>query len=205
MALRIVRNMPLHFVLLLRPKQSRRVSSISREKEQPPHNRIVLRQCRRRNRRRASRDMRRRPMRTWLRAGGALLIGPILQPGAGGAGQRVTAIFGRYAARAGRHRRAPGAAYTGVVVFKGDPAKAPTNVRKHGIDFDEAARVVGDALSTTFPDDAHSSYEPRFVTIGRSGRGRLVVGVHVEQGDASRIISVRRATRCERQFYEAGQ
>jgi uncharacterized DUF497 family protein len=65
--------------------------------------------------------------------------------------------------------------------------------------------VVGDALSTTFPDDAHSSYEPRFVTIGRSGRGRLVVGVHVEQGDASRIISVRRATRCERQFYEAGQ
>jgi uncharacterized DUF497 family protein len=101
--------------------------------------------------------------------------------------------------------RYPEATYTVVVVFKWDPTKALTNVRKHGIDFHEAATVLGDALSTTFPDAAHSSYEPRFVTIGRSGRGRLVVVVHVEQGDASRIISARRATRRERRFYEEGQ
>jgi len=100
---------------------------------------------------------------------------------------------------------APGAAYTGVVVFKWDPKKAAANVRKHGIDFHEAATVLGDSLSTTFPDDVHSSYESRFVTIGRSGRGRVLVVVHAEQGEYPRIISARRATRSEQKFYEEGQ
>jgi len=91
-----------------------------------------------------------------------------------------------------------------VVVFKWDPRKAAVNVTKHRIDFHEAATVLNDTLSTTFPDAGHASIEMRFVTIGMSNRGRILVVVHTEQGDAIRIISARRATRHERRFYEEG-
>ena len=90
-------------------------------------------------------------------------------------------------------------------VCQWDEAKREANIRKHGIDFHEAATVLGDTLSTTFPDDIHSSYESRFVTIGRSGRGRVLVVVHAEQDGYPRIISARRATHSERGFYEEGQ
>src|SRR5439155_4800594 len=44
-------------------------------------------------------------------------------------------------------------------------------------------------LPTTFPDEAHSTDEPRFVTIGESSRRRLLVVAHTERDDAIRIIS----------------
>jgi uncharacterized protein len=88
------------------------------------------------------------------------------------------------------------------VVFKWDPRKAAANLKKHRIDFHEAATVLNDLLSTTFPDRDQSSVEPRFVTVGMSARGRILVVVHAEEGDAVRIISARRATRHERRFYE---
>ena len=59
-------------------------------------------------------------------------------------------------------------------------------------------------LSTTFPDEAHSEGEIRFVTVGVSQRGRLLVVAHTERNDTIRIISARRATRREREFYEQG-
>ena len=52
----------------------------------------------------------------------------------------------------------PARAYTGVVVFKWDPRKAVANLKKHGIDFHEAATVLNDTLSTTFPDMNDSSF-----------------------------------------------
>jgi uncharacterized DUF497 family protein len=91
------------------------------------------------------------------------------------------------------------------VVFKWDPRKATANLTKHGVDFHEAATVLNDTLSTTYPDADHSSTtEPRFVTIGMSDRNRILVVIHAEQGEAMRIISARRATRRERKFYEEG-
>ena len=90
------------------------------------------------------------------------------------------------------------------MVFKWDPRKAAANLKKHGIDFHEAATVLNDTLSTTFPDPDHSSFEPRFVTVGMSSRGRILVVTHTEDGDPVRIISARRATRHERRFYEEG-
>jgi uncharacterized DUF497 family protein len=87
------------------------------------------------------------------------------------------------------------------VQFEWDRAKAAANVRKHRVDFQEASTVLHDPLSTTFPDPA-SEGEPRFVTIGTSARGRLLVVAHIERGDAIRLISARRATRRERGFYE---
>jgi hypothetical protein len=88
------------------------------------------------------------------------------------------------------------------VVFRWDPRKAAANLKKHGIDFHEAATVLDDTLSTTFPDTAHSAFESRFLTIGVSNRQRLLVVAHSEEGEKVRIISARRATRHERRFYE---
>jgi len=90
------------------------------------------------------------------------------------------------------------------VRFVWDPAKATTNLRKHRIGFHEAATVLRDPLSTTFPDYDHSIVEARFVTIGVSTRGRLLVVAHTDRGDTIRIITARRATRREREFYEQG-
>jgi hypothetical protein len=89
--------------------------------------------------------------------------------------------------------------------FKWDPEKAAANLKKHRIDFHEAATVFDDTLSTTFPDTGHSSLvEPRFLTIGMSSRGRILVVAHTEHHDTVRIINARRATRHEREFYEEG-
>ncbi len=97
------------------------------------------------------------------------------------------------------------AAYTDSVVFKWDPKKAAANFKKHGIDLNEAATVLDDTLSTTFPDTDHSSLvEPRFLTVGMSNRGRILVVAHTEQNDTVRIISARPATGHERRFYEEG-
>jgi uncharacterized DUF497 family protein len=90
------------------------------------------------------------------------------------------------------------------VVFRWDARKAATNLQKHGIDFHEASTVLNDTLSTTFPDEEHSSSESRFVTVGMSSRGRILVVVHAEHDSTIRIISARRATRHERRFYEEG-
>lgn len=79
--------------------------------------------------------------------------------------------------------------------------KAVANVTRRGISFAEASTVLEDPLSTTFPDEAHSEGEMRFLTIGTSHRGRLLVVAHTERNDTVRIISARRATRREREFY----
>jgi hypothetical protein len=72
----------------------------------------------------------------------------------------------------------------------------------HGVDFREAATVFDDSLSTTFPDVDHSVGERRFLIIGMSAPGRILVVSHTETGDTIRIISARTATRRERRFYE---
>jgi uncharacterized DUF497 family protein len=68
------------------------------------------------------------------------------------------------------------------VVFNWDPRKATTNRKKHGIDFHEATTVLNDTLSNTFPDPDHSTpADTRFVTVGTSDRGRVLVVVHTER------------------------
>jgi uncharacterized protein len=91
------------------------------------------------------------------------------------------------------------------VEFNWDPEKAAANIKRRRISFTEAASVLEDPLSTTFPDEVHSEEEVRFLTIGASRRGRVLVVAHTERDDSIRIISVRRATRREREFYERGE
>jgi uncharacterized DUF497 family protein len=88
--------------------------------------------------------------------------------------------------------------------FEWDSRKTQVNKRKHGITFEEASTVFGDALSLTIPDPAHSIGEDRFITIGTSVKNRLIVVVHTDRGDIIRIISARKVTGNERKQYEQG-
>jgi uncharacterized protein len=90
-----------------------------------------------------------------------------------------------------------------ALTFEWDTGKAALNVKKHGVSFEEAKTVFHDPLEKTRSDQRHSvQSEERWVTVGRSLDGRILVVVHSEQQDAIRIISARRATRTEREQYE---
>lgn len=87
--------------------------------------------------------------------------------------------------------------------FEWDDRKASANRRKHQVDFEEAATVLGDRLSITVPDSAHSRKgDQRWITVGMSRNRRLTVVIHSDQGDSVRIISARHATRKEQRNYE---
>jgi len=86
--------------------------------------------------------------------------------------------------------------------FEWDPNKDASNLEKHGISFAEASTAFFDPLSSTVLDPRHSDDEARFVLIGLTYAGRLVVVFHTDRGEAVRLISARPATRRERQAYE---
>lgn len=87
--------------------------------------------------------------------------------------------------------------------FEWDPRKAEHNRKNHGVDFAEAATVFDDPLSITYPDPDHSRYEERFIIIGMSNLGRLLIVAHMDRADATRIISARSVTNRERKLYES--
>ena len=86
--------------------------------------------------------------------------------------------------------------------FDWNDRKAARNLKKHRVSFTEAATIFGDPLSLTYNDPDHSFDERRFITIGISERGRLLIVSHTEQDDAIHIISARETTRAERSLYE---
>jgi uncharacterized DUF497 family protein len=89
--------------------------------------------------------------------------------------------------------------------FEWNPQKAESNLKKHGVSFQEAASVFGDALSITYYDPDHSTKEHRFITAGTSRTGRFLMVAHTDRGDNVRIISARKMTRQERRYYEEGK
>ena len=82
--------------------------------------------------------------------------------------------------------------------FEWDNAEANSNWDKHGVSFQEAATVFGDPLAGTFPDPDHSQGEERWLTVGVSAAGRLLVVAHTEHELTFRIVSARVATTHER-------
>ena len=88
--------------------------------------------------------------------------------------------------------------------FEWDDTKAESNERKHGVSFVEAVTVFADPLSLTGYDPGHSDDEDRYITIGTSVAGRLLVISHTDRGDKVRLISAREASRRERRDYEDG-
>ena len=88
--------------------------------------------------------------------------------------------------------------------FEWDPDKAEGNAVKHGVDFVEASTVFGDPLELTIDDPGHSSEESRFLSLGNSSSGRLLMVSYTEKEHSLRIISAREATPKERRQYESG-
>ena len=88
--------------------------------------------------------------------------------------------------------------------FEWDENKATSNLTKHGVSFEEVVTVFGDPLSDTAPDPDHSLEEHRFIIVGSTESGKIVVVAHTDDGETVRIISAREATYGERKFYEEG-
>ncbi len=86
--------------------------------------------------------------------------------------------------------------------FEWNNTKAESNLRKHGVTFDEAATTFADSLAAIFPDPDHSIDEVREILIGHSERNRLLVISFTERGDKLRIISARVASAGERRKHE---
>jgi uncharacterized DUF497 family protein len=84
--------------------------------------------------------------------------------------------------------------------FEWDPNKAARNLKKHGIDFADAALVLYDELAVTLRDEGVD--ERRFVTLGLDALGRLLVVVYTWRDERIRIISARPATAKERRRHE---
>ncbi|MBD2355874.1 BrnT family toxin [Tolypothrix sp. FACHB-123] len=86
--------------------------------------------------------------------------------------------------------------------FEWDEEKAKENLRKHGISFEEAKTVFNDPFAITINDPEHSIDEERFIDIGLSTRGKLLVVVYTERQLNIRIISCRQATKLEQKVYQ---
>jgi uncharacterized DUF497 family protein len=90
-----------------------------------------------------------------------------------------------------------------MIDFEWDPEKARANESKHGVTFVEAATAFGDPLSLTIFDPDHSGNEDRFLLLGESFSGTLVIVSHTERSGTIRIVSARKANRNERLQYES--
>ena len=94
-----------------------------------------------------------------------------------------------------------------MIEFEWDKAKATSNKKKHGINFEEAKSVFYDEFALQFYDSDDSDLnEDRFLMLGKSSESRVLIVCHCERnsGNTIRIISARKATTNERKFYEGG-
>ena len=87
-------------------------------------------------------------------------------------------------------------------LFEWDEKKARENLRKHKVSFEEAETVFDDPLSITISDPGHSKFERRFLDLGQSENGRIIVVSYTQRRKSTRLISARLATRAERHKYE---
>ncbi len=93
-----------------------------------------------------------------------------------------------------------------MIEFEWDKVKAASNLRKHGVSFEEAKSIFYDDFAIQFFDDANSDSEDRFLMLGMSNEARLLIVCHCEResGNSIRIISARKATKNESKVYKGG-
>ena len=87
--------------------------------------------------------------------------------------------------------------------FDWNEEKAKKNFDKHSVSFSEATSVFDDSLFPSYADLDHSIEERRFIMMGESANGRLLVVSYTEREDTTRLISARLVTRKERKAYES--
>jgi uncharacterized DUF497 family protein len=81
-----------------------------------------------------------------------------------------------------------------------DRVKAARNLLKHGVSFAHAEQALWDVNAVTIEDD-DADGEPRWVTVGMDALGRVLVIVHTQRGNRTRLISARKASQRETQDY----
>lgn len=91
--------------------------------------------------------------------------------------------------------------------FEWDPEKEAANRKKHKVSFTEACFIFSDSHMLTLFDDEHSDDEDRWVTMGQTPEGILLVVIHTyrrdDSGEYVRIVSARKATKNEsKQYFE---
>jgi uncharacterized protein len=89
-----------------------------------------------------------------------------------------------------------------MLIFEWDERKAASNLREHGVRFEEAQSVFYDPRSLTIHHPATPKPNLDFIDIGTSQDNRVLLVVYTERENRIRIISARRATRFERKEYE---
>lgn len=93
-----------------------------------------------------------------------------------------------------------------MIEFSWNKIKAKSNLKKHGVSFEEAQSVFYDELAVQFYDE-DSSEEERFLLLGMSNESRILIVVHCEcgaDGEELRIISARKAAKNEQKHYQGG-
>ncbi|MFN4978920.1 MAG: BrnT family toxin [Pseudanabaena sp.] len=88
--------------------------------------------------------------------------------------------------------------------YEWDENKATKNLAKHGVSFTEAKTIFDDPMYVDFYDLDHSEDEERYLIVGESNRGRLLIVSYTERRELIRIISAREVTKSEREAYEEG-
>ncbi|MGK0272053.1 MAG: uncharacterized DUF497 family protein [Cocleimonas sp.] len=93
-----------------------------------------------------------------------------------------------------------------MINFDWNPAKADTNIKKHGVSFEEARSVFYDEFAVQFFDQDNSDVEDRFLMLGMSNETNILIVCHCERdnGNTIRIISSRKATKNEQKHYRRG-
>ena len=86
--------------------------------------------------------------------------------------------------------------------FKWGKNKAVENLRKHDVSFTEAETVFDDPYFLVFADDEHSFDEQRYLIVGQSMEGRVLMVSYTERDEVTHIISAREAGRRAKRHYE---
>ena len=87
------------------------------------------------------------------------------------------------------------------LLFEWNEEKAKRNEAKHGVSFEEAKTIFNDPFAMTVPDSDHSEKEVRWLDIGLSAAGRLLVVWYNESSERIRIIGSRKASKSEERAY----
>jgi hypothetical protein len=90
------------------------------------------------------------------------------------------------------------------MTFEWDQQKAQSNLVKHNVSFEEAQTVFDDPLYVDFYDPDHSQNENRYIIIGASSMGHILLVSYTERGNITRIISARKVTKQEFKTYQEG-
>ncbi|MDN5869947.1 MAG: BrnT family toxin [Nitrococcus sp.] len=92
--------------------------------------------------------------------------------------------------------------HTDSVGIEFDPAKAAASLKKHGVSFGHAEQALRDLSAITI-EDPDATGEQRFITLGMDALGRVLVIVHSQRDERTRLISARKASPGEVRQYHA--